>query len=619
MLISSSLGLNGRLTQLLLIAVIITASLWLFLSPFDASNLRRIGGTASFWGPAGEQEQAERPWHAIDTLRKRAKDEHMALLAKESKDMHAAAQAYQDRRGRRPPPGFDVWFQFAQEHDALVVEEFFDRIYDDLNPFWAIPAREIRQQANDFLHRISVRDGNATQRTDLEGERPWMNLWGDLVGSIAQYLPDLDMAINIMDESRLIVPWETIDGYMAVEKASRKITPASDTITSFTNTTVSDTEVVPAFDPEFHNGNYWDLAVIGCAPNSPARMSYIAEYDYTQKPPLHPQYPPHSYQGYVSNWTLTKSPCDNPELQQLHGTFVEPISQSNSRKLFPMFGGSKLPMNNEILLPPAMYWTLDPFYSGGAFHGDAWEKKQDRMIWRGAASGGRNREENWTRFQRHRFVAMMNATSVSLAESETDSSSAPPNFVVPKAGLYNLTAQETGLSEWIGDVADASFVHLLCFPDPNPPFCDYTDPWYSVATAMPMKEQYSHKYLPDIDGNSFSGRYRGFMGSTSLPIKATIYDEWHDSRLVPWIHFVPMDNTFIDIYGIMEYFVGNKRVGKQGHDHVAREIALGGKAWAEKVLRREDMQIYVFRLLLEYARICDDERDRLGYVDVREG
>lgn len=600
--------LNGRFYQLIGLAVILTIFGGLYLSGVGDDTVRRI---PLLNGSGAKSALQDRPVHTIDILRERALGEYQELLGRDTHTLHAAAQAYQRRRGRRPPPGFDVWFKFAKQHDAVVVEQFFDRIYDDLNPFWGIPALQIRQEANDFVHRISVRNGNMTKRTDIPEGRVWMDLWGDLVSTIAQYLPDLDMAINIMDESRLVVPWETIDGYMDAERATRKITPASEVITHFTNTSVSDTEVVPPFDPEFGWGNYWELAVIGCHPDSPARTAYKPEYDYTLPPPLPNSYPAHSYKGYVQNWTLTKSPCDNPELQQLHGTFVEQITMSNSRKLFPMFGGSKLPMNNEILLPPAMYWTTDPFYSGGNDHGGAWEEKQDKIIWRGAASGGRNKKENWTRFQRHRFVAMMNGSSVSKAEEGNE---APPNFEIPRVGLYNLTAPSLG--GWVDTFADAEFAHLLCFPDPHPPTCDYTDPWYSIAEPMPMKEQYSFKYLPDIDGNSFSGRYRGFMGSTSMPIKATIYDEWHDSRLVPWVHFVPMDNTFIDIYGIMEYFLGRGK--KAGHDDVAKSIALGGKEWAERVLRREDMQIYVFRLLLEYARICDDDRDRLGWLEAEE-
>lgn len=612
-MLTSPVRLSGRFTQLIVLAIIITTFGWLYLSSLGNATLRRIplvgGGVLGESGSTTPASQT-RPWHTIDTLRKGAAHEYEELLSRETHTLHAAAQAYQRRRGRRPPPGFDAWFQFARDHDGIIVEDFFDRIYHDLNPFWAIPALQIRQEANDFIHRISVRGGNMTKRTDLPEGRPWMNLWGDLVETVAKFLPDLDIAINVMDESRLIVPWETIDGYMEVESKSRKITASGETIAHFTNTSVSENEVVPPFDPEFGWGNYWDLAVIGCHPDSPARTTYTPETDYSRPPPLPSTYPPHSHEGYVQNWTLTKSPCDNPELQQLHGTFVEPLSQSNSKKLFPMFGGSKLPMNNEILLPPAMYWTNDPFYSGGDSHGSDWEDKQAKIIWRGAASGGRNKLENWTRFQRHRFIAMLNGTSVSLAEN---SATPPPNFEIPRPGLYNLTFPSLG--EWVDDFADAEFVHLLCFPDPKPPHCDYTDPWFHVANGMAMQEQYSFKYLPDIDGNSFSGRYRGFLGSTSLPIKATIYDEWHDSRLVPWIHFVPMDNTFVDIYGIMEYFLGNDKVEKEGHDDVAKEIALTGKQWAEKVLRREDMQIYVFRLLLEYARICDDMRERLGWVD----
>lgn len=275
-------------------------------------------------------------------------------------------------------------------------------------------------------------------------------------------------------------------------------------------------------------------------------------------------------------------------------------------------------MNNEILLPPAMYWTDDPFYSGGDEHGAPWKEKMDRLIWRGAASGGRNRDNNWTRFQRHRFVSMVNATSIRQVEEHSDAQS--PNFILPANDTFDLAAQDPeapahALSDWVATWSDAAVVHLLCFPDEHPPHCPYTDPYFFVEKELPMKQQYFNKYLPDIDGNSFSGRYRGFLGSTSMPIKATIYQEWHDSRLVPWKHFVPMDNTFIDIYGIMEYFVGNKLLGLGGHDEEAKRIALEGKEWAERVLRKEDMSIYVFRLLLEYARLCDDDREKMGWAE----
>ncbi|EQL03424.1 capsule associated protein [Ophiocordyceps sinensis CO18] len=129
-----------------------------------------------------------------------------------------------------------------------------------------------------------------------------------------------------------------------------------------------------------------------------------------------------------------------------------------------------------------------------------------------------------------------------------------------------------------------------------------------MVDGVPMKQQYASKFLPDIDGNSFSGRYRAFLLSTSLPFKSTIYAEWHDDRLFPWVHFVPMDNSFIDLYGLVDYFID------AAHDAEARTMADEGKAWAETVLRRQDMKLYVWRLLLEYARVVNDDRHRLAFV-----
>lgn len=620
-LLQSAPGLGSRFTQLVVAAGVLTIAAWLFVNSFGVPQHLHIPsldlGTSV--APKPPPTHSIPPGgHPIDDLIERADADLDRLLQKEAHTLKDAAQQYRERRGRQPPPGFDKWFAFARNHSAVVVEEFFDRIYDDLGPFWGVSAKQMREQANVFEHQVKVRSGKVTIRSDGV-DRPWMELWRDMVESIHEdggYVPDVDMPINVMDESRMVVESEEIDAHMEKERADRKIVPAQHLKTSFQGLEHLDTHPPEGFDPQFRGeGPFWPLAVVGCPQDSPARKTFI-ETDFRPPPPLSPLYPNGSYHGYVQNWTLAKSPCDNPELQGLHGTFVEPISIGNTKRFFPLFGGSKLRMNNEILLPPAMYWTKDPFYSGGEEHGGDWNHKQDKLVWRGSATGGRNREENWTRFQRHRFISMVNATSVREVEKGHDA----PNFILPDEDAYRLESRisntpNASLADWIETWSDAAIVWLQCFPGTGGPHCPYTDHYFTVKKGMPMSKQYGYKYLPDIDGNSFSGRYRGFLGSTSLPIKATIYDEWHDSRIVPWKHFVPMDNTFIDIYGIMEYFIGNEKVGLAGHDEVAEKIAVEGKAWAEKVLRREDMQIYVFRLLLEFARLCDDSRDVLGWAE----
>lgn len=370
-------------------------------------------------------------------------------------------------------------------------------------------------------------------------------------------------------------------------------------------------------------GVYFDIARRGCHPDSHARQAETMT-DWSRQPRLSLRFAAeHMFQGYVSNWTRATSICQQPDLQSLHGTFIEPLSIASSDHLMPMFGGSKLATNNEILLPPAMYSSDDTRYSGDGFQGHGWEEKRDTVIWRGAATGGRNKIDTWTGFQRHRFVSMINGTQVGRAENWTE---IPPNFELPPQ-LYRLRAAEAGrLGDWVGTFGDAAFMDLLCWEAEPEGRCRYTGQYYELVEAMPMNEQFRCKYLPDLDGNSFSGRYRGFLRSNSLPIKATIYKEWHDSRLVAWKHFVPMDNRFVDIYGIMEYFLGSSGFGidgaddpVRGHDEVARRIALAGQDWAKRVLRPEDMQIYVFRLLLEYARISSDNRHRLAFVADLDG
>lgn len=260
-----------------------------------------------------------------------------------------------------------------------------------------------------------------------------------------------------------------------------------------------------------------------------------------------------------------------------------------------------------------MYWSNEKRFSGGDDHGDPWDKKMNKVIWRGVATGGKNSPTNWRGFQRHRFMSLTNGTKVSMAESWEH---VPDNWGVPTS-QYNLAAQqENRLGKWTSEWADTGFVDLQCFNETDGGKCEYTSPYFDVIHGMDMSEQFDRKFLPDIDGNSFSGRYRGFLLSTSLPIKSTLFREWHDSRLFAWKHFVPMDNRFMDFHAIMQYFLGYKgeTITVKDHDKEAATIANAGQEWANKVLRPEDMQIYVMRLLLEYARLCHDNRDKLGYV-----
>ena len=546
--------------------------------------------------------KSQRP-HPIEELVGKAQTTFSNLLARQTYSLNATAAAYRERRGRHPPPGFNLWYNYAADNDVLIVEDFWDQIYDDLQPFWGVAAQQLRHDTYNFHMKISVRNGTASTTSDWF----WTQTWLAMIRTVEHLLPDMDMPLNAMDEPRMVVPWE--DMREVLDRADA----ASARTTKETNNVVASYQQL---DPDLGKsvneppdiawetaGPYWDILRRGCDPASATRQ-VPSVTDFREAPPIRHDYAQaHMQRGFVANTTLASDICHQPDIQTLNGIFIEPLTISTTKKLFPLFGGSKLSVNNEILLPAPAYWRDDARFSiaaGSRASSVAWEDKANGSFWRGVATGGRNRPDNWRGFQRHRFVALNNATALA-AQGHSDGQNSD---------------KSSELAAWVAGWSDCAFVDLFCDKDSKdskaPSACPYVDPYYAVAKSRPLSEQVVYKYLPDIDGNSFSGRYLAFLRSGSVPVKATVWREWHDQRLVAWKHYVPMDTRFSEWFGIMGFFVG--RNGRRGRDDVARRIAEDGRDWAERVLRKEDMQVYVLRLLLEYARVLDERREQMGWV-----
>lgn len=205
--------------------------------------------------------QAGSSIHPIDSLIKVADASFNDMLAKQSHTLEEAAAAYRKRRGRHPPPGFREWYNFAAEHNAVVVEDFWDQIYHDLNPFWGMDNKIMRKEAWDFEMTINVRNGNASAKSDWF----WTQIWLKMIKTIEVYLPDMDIALNAMDEPRLVVPWEDISAYMEKEKKSRVFWPPKQVVSEFdTLPTVKTGFKKPATQKKYweHAGEYpWTVLV----------------------------------------------------------------------------------------------------------------------------------------------------------------------------------------------------------------------------------------------------------------------------------------------------------------------------------------------------------------------
>lgn len=150
--------------------------------------------------------------------------------------------------------------------------------------------------------------------------------------------------------------------------------------------------------------------------------------------------------------------------------------------------------------------------------------------------------------------------------------------------------------------------------------CGEQDRAFHFSGRVDFQEHWQYKYLFDLDGAAFSGRFLPFLQSHSLPIKTALFREWFDDRITAWLHFVPQDIRLHGLYSTLIYYAGldttrsGRPVHVDAHDAEAARIAENGREWAGRALRKEDMEIYMYRLLLEWGRLTDDRRRLIGYT-----
>ncbi|KAL8832765.1 MAG: hypothetical protein Q9170_004763 [Blastenia crenularia] len=527
---------------------------------------------------------------------------------------------YRRKYGRHPPPGFKEWYQFARKRNVHNIDDF-EQIMDDLRPFWAIEPKALRNLAANMwrddkngVAGIHIRKHKIVKQTNKSWRSETLIT---LIEKIVKYLPDMDIAMNRLDQPRVVVPWDDMQAHLKKELETRRIPPEAspDFSTGLDNLLNMTSEEEPAHkeDPEWfpaHGKQYIETAKLACPPESHARNTEIPKADVESRYK-------NRLGGIISNFNLSSDLCTvGPEIQDLHGFLYAGSTVIPTKRLVPMFGECKVNINSDILFPANMYWKHDERYDYDEKHDHLdWDHKQDSMIWRGVTSGGTQTADNWQKMHRQRLVKIVNSTEMMNQDPVRILTEQPE-----KAGEYE-NFRQFHPSEFAANHTDVGFTETMsCVPD-----CSFYDNVFSMKPSAPFPEQFKQKFLVDVDGHSFSGRWHAFLESKSLGIKATIFREWHDSRLFAWRHFVPMDNRYDDVYSILTYFLGVGTApdphvaGPNGayvmrHDAEGKRIANQGREWAKKVLRRDDIEIYMFRLLLEYGRIMDDNRDRIGYA-----
>jgi hypothetical protein len=524
-------------------------------------------------------KEADKAWHAYEESRSMTFKETVAK--------------YRRKYGRNPPPGFRDWYKFARDKNVHNVDDF-EQIMDDLRPFWAVEPPIIRSLAA----HLSENEKNGVSGIHIRDKKIWKltnDNWraqtlSKMIESFVRFLPDMDIAMNRLDQPRLVVPWDDMQVLLAKEISSRRVLPEAPAewtkgMSGFL--IENDTEPIIT-DPEFFSApgqQYMLIARDACPPESHARdgISSLGSAESLYKD---------AQGGFVINFNRSSDLCTvGPEVEGKHGFLFASSTIVASRSLLPIFGECKVNVNSDILFPANMYYMKDNRYAYDPTYDFTWDDKEDSMIWRGVTSGGTNTANNWKEMHRQRLALITNSTFMS--DKEVRIMSQRPG----EPGSY-YSFEHFKPSEFAEVHTDVGFTEPTnCVPN-----CEFYDSVWAYKNMTTLSEQFKSKFLVDVDGHSFSGRWHAFLQSKSLGIKSTIFREWHDSRLFPWRHFVPLDNRYDELYSILTYFIGlgsssasgNSDVAYvQRHDFEGRKLGRQGKEWASKVLRREDLEVSI--------------------------
>jgi hypothetical protein len=465
----------------------------------------------------------------------------------------------------------------------------YDAIYHSLTPFWGLKPATIRRRAQEALGYDGnnligalIRNGEVRK---IAGGRDWqMEATVGMMKNFIQYLPDMDLCFNIHDEPRVVIPYEDISRLVSTARDVKM--PAANAVANPRNSwspkpaDLSDglrfEDIKTTRFNVFAHQPTWTHSRMSCPPDSPSRG--------LEDGPKEDNYESYAVGelGFVYNQTAFSDVCQSPSFSETYGFFDRPNAFNIVHDLFPIFSQSKISSYNDILYPSPWYWDGKVPYNDTLDR--PWDQKEDKIYWRGSTTGGFSRDGGWRRQHRQHLVQKINAGDQAKIMIDRGDGASKEDWQIKEVPRSDFK-----------DLFDIFFSYIgQC----DPGDCDAQKQFFDVKETAKQQDAFKYKYLLDIDGNAFSGRFYAFLKSRSLVYKLAIFREWHEEWLKPWVHFIPLSLRGDEWVEAVRWFAGEATGKKE-----AERMALQGREWAGKVLRNEDLEVWFFRLLLEYIHL----------------
>ncbi|KZZ91335.1 Lipopolysaccharide-modifying protein [Ascosphaera apis ARSEF 7405] len=551
-------------------------------------------------GPLGGTSDSD---HPIEQLIKQSANKFNQRKEKQSKTLKDAVEEYQRRYSMPPPPHFDVWFRLAKEKNVRIIDDY-DTIYHSLLPFWGLKPSTIRERAREIISYrrqvtgMMIREKKITKCERRDEEKHWFpEALEGMTVNFLEWLPDMDLAFNINDEPRIVIPSDELNtlhqrGVQEIMKLAGETE-----LKGFSSRPKDVNKGDRWYDANFKSFRFnrydrqrtWEICRMSCPADSPARSIDDDVEDVTE-----------SYRftdlGFVKNDTAHTDICLTPSLQRTFGLFERPNALDLSHVLMPMFSQSKISSFQDILYPSPWYWNNQVTYFEEQDR--EWDSKEDSLYWRGTTTGGFSKAGGWRRHHRQIFVGRVNGlTRANVLEPKPKEPEAAEQKSNAATTIEKRDDSSNNDTYWqiskrprddYRDLFNVKFTEIKhCDPDD----CDAQQKYFEIANREQPSRAWSFRHLMDIDGHGFSGRFYSFLNSNSLPHKLAMFREWHNEWIAPWVHYIPLSHHGDEHVEVMRWLSRDK----QGMLR-ARQLAQQGKDAAR------------------YARVIDDNRALLGYT-----
>ncbi|KAJ9107286.1 hypothetical protein QFC21_000733 [Naganishia friedmannii] len=533
-----------------------------------------------------------RTTHPIEILMAENSKRWNKFLARQSTTLAEAVAEYQRRYKRLPPKGFDRWWQYCVDNGVKIVDDY-DQINHDIEPYLALSPEFFRERVrgldgSQFTYSISVGPTIVPKIGGPRASATRAKQFLSLVSPLSDLLPtDITMVASDHDLGSWILGADQRS--LAIGRVHTALDEAREEgkTGGLNNVRYLGGSELKHLENQNRNGiTGWFSA---CDENSAARGRDRAMENRLREMEGLESLPEPASPAFVKDVRPGFDWCENPEIKKMHGTMSYDFARQTV--LRPIFVLSKFMANNEFLFPPMeAYENATDLAAIKKFK--PWsEKTINKLFWRGTSTGDSYSKRkgdptyNWRSQHRTRLALMaQNKTGEAEVWVNRHGTWEPEYWNVQKLNDAYLDIGLTG----------------------KPHQCNQEDGTCDeMAAEIEFKDRVSPEKAADykFDGNGWSSRFSRLLMSGSVVIKHTLFPEWHH----------PMQLDYSDLYNIMAFFAGTPDGRFKGRDDLAQKIAEQGRKFRLEHWRWEDMQAYMFRLLLEYARLGADDRDAFSY------